>query len=158
MSIYESGQMYLETIYILSQKKSHVRAIDVGEQMGYSKPSVSRALSILKRDDYVSVDDTGGISLTAKGMEVAKTMYTRHTVLSQLLMRLGVDEKTATEDACKIEHVILLAKNLLRQYKNTGCKFLITLGQNFIHVISSITQKQFFLFGMSHRTIFFSLY
>ena len=104
MSIYESGQMYLETIYILSQKKSHVRAIDVGEQMGYSKPSVSRALSILKRDDYVSVDDTGGISLTAKGMEVA--MYTRHTVLSQLLMRLGVDEKTATEDACKIEHVI----------------------------------------------------
>ena len=98
MSIYESGQMYLETIYILSQKKSHVRAIDVGEQMGYSKPSVSRALSILKRDDYVSVD--------AKGMEVAKTMYTRHTVLSQLLMRLGVDEKTATEDACKIEHVI----------------------------------------------------
>ena len=151
MSIYESGQMYLETIYILSQKKSHVRAIDVGEQMGYSKPSVSRALSILKRDDYVSVDDTGGISLTAKGMEVAKTMYTRHTVLSQLLMRLGVDEKTATEDACK-------AKNLLRQYKNTGCKFLITLGQNFIHVISSITQKQFSLFGMSHRTIFFSLY
>lgn len=156
MSIYESGQMYLETIYILSQKKSHVRAIDVGEQMGYSKPSVSRALSILKRDDYVSVDDTGGISLTAKGMEVAKTMYTRHTVLSQLLMRLGVDEKTATEDACKIEHVIDI--NLLRQYKNTGCKFLITLGQNFIHVISSITQKQFFLFGMSHRTIFFSLY
>ena len=106
MSIYESGQMYLETIYILSQKKSHVRAIDVGEQMGYSKPSVSRALSILKRDDYVSVDDTGGISLTAKGMEVAKTMYTRHTVLSQLLMRLGVDVKSATEDACKIEHVI----------------------------------------------------
>lgn len=157
MSIYESGQMYLETIYILSQKKSHVRAIDVGEQMGYSKPSVSRALSILKRDDYVSVDDTGGISLTAKGMEVAKTMYTRHTVLSQLLMRLGVDEKTATEDACKIEHVIS-RKILCMQYKNTGCKFLTTLGQNFIHVISSITQKQFFLFGMSHRTIFFSLY
>lgn len=156
MSIYESGQMYLETIYILSQKKSHVRAIDVGEQMGYSKPSVSRALSILKRDDYVSVDDTGGISLTAKGMEVAKTMYTRHTVLSQLLMRLGVDEKTATEDACKIEHVI--SEKSFAAIENTGCKFLITLGQNFIHVISSITQKQFFLFGMSHRTIFFSLY
>lgn len=156
MSIYESGQMYLETIYILSQKKSHVRAIDVGEQMGYSKPSVSRALSILKRDDYVSVDDTGGISLTAKGMEVAKTMYTRHTVLSQLLMRLGVDEKTATEDACKIEHVI--SEKSFAAIQNTGCKFLITLGQNFIHVISSITQKQFFLFGMSHRTIFFSLY
>ena len=156
MSIYESGQMYLETIYILSQKKSHVRAIDVGEQMGYSKPSVSRALSILKRDDYVSVDDTGGISLTAKGMEVAKTMYTRHTVLSQLLMRLGVDERPLQKMPVKLN--MLLAKNLLRQYKNTGCKFLITLGQNFIHVISSITQKQFFLFGMSHRTIFFSLY
>lgn len=133
-----------------------MRAIDVGEQMGYSKPSVSRALSILKRDDYVSVDDTGGISLTAKGMEVAKTMYTRHTVLSQLLMRLGVDEKTATEDACKIEHVI--SEKSFAAIQNTGCKFLITLGQNFIHVISSITQKQFFLFGMSHRTIFFSLY
>lgn len=106
MSIYESGpDVSGDDLYTLSEK-SHVRAIDVGEQMGYSKPSVSRALSILKRDDYVSVDDTGGISLTAKGMEVAKTMYTRHTVLSQLLMRLGVDEKTATEDACKIEHVI----------------------------------------------------
>lgn len=106
MSIYESGEMYLETIYILSQLKSHVRAIDVGEQMGYSKPSVSRALSILKKDNYVLVDDTGGITLTEKGMEVAKTMYTRHTVLSQILMKLGVDEKTATEDACRIEHVI----------------------------------------------------
>ena len=73
--------IWRRSIYSL-RKKSHVRAIDVGEQMGYSKPSVSRALSILKRDDYVSVDDTGGISLTAKGMEVAKTMYTRHTVLS----------------------------------------------------------------------------
>ena len=106
MHLQESGEMYLESILRLSKEKTLVRAIDVGEYMGYSKPSVSRALSILKRDDYVSVDDTGGISLTAKGMEVAKTMYTRHTVLSQLLMRLGVDEKTATEDACKIEHVI----------------------------------------------------
>ena len=106
MHLQEAGEMYLESILRLSKEKALVRAIDVGEYMGYSKPSVSRALSILKRDDYVSVDDTGGISLTAKGMEVAKTMYTRHTVLSQLLMRLGVDEKTATEDACKIEHVI----------------------------------------------------
>lgn len=106
MSIYESGQMYLETIYILSQNKNFVRAIDVGEQMGYSKPSVSRALSILKKDNYVSVDEHGAISLTERGMEVAKTMYTRHTVLSQILMKLGVDEKTATEDACRIEHVI----------------------------------------------------
>ena len=106
MSIYESGQMYLETIYILSQNKSYVRAIDVGEHLGYSKPSVSRAMSILKKDGYVLVDTDGAITLTESGMEVAQTMYTRHIVLSEMLMRLGVDEKTATEDACRIEHVI----------------------------------------------------
>lgn len=106
MSIYESGQMYLETIYILSQNKSYVRAIDVGEHLGYSKPSVSRAMSILKKNGYVLVDADGAITLTESGMEIAQTMYTRHTVLSEMLMRLGVDEKTATEDACRIEHVI----------------------------------------------------
>ena len=106
MSIHESGQMYLETIYILSQNKSYVRAIDVGEHLGYSKPSVSRAMSILKKDGYVLVDTDGAITLTESGMEIAQTMYTRHTVLSEMLMRLGVDEKTATEDACRIEHVI----------------------------------------------------
>lgn len=106
MPIHESGQMYLETIYILSQKSTYVRAIDVGEQLGFSKPSVSRALSILKRDGHVSVDDSGAITLTESGLAIAKTMYTRHTILSQMLMKLGVDEKTATEDACRIEHVI----------------------------------------------------
>ena len=106
MSIHESGQMYLETIYILSQNKSYVRAIDVGEHLGYSKPSVSRAMSILKKNGYVLVDADGAITLTESGMEIARTMYTRHTVLSEVLMRLGVDEKTATEDACRIEHVI----------------------------------------------------
>ena len=106
MSIHESGQMYLETIYILSRTKSYVRAIDVGEHLGYSKPSVSRAMSILKKDGYVLVDSDGAITLTESGMEIARTMYTRHTVLSEMLMRLGVDEKTATEDACRIEHVI----------------------------------------------------
>ena len=106
MPIHESGQMYLETIYILSQKSTYVRAIDVGEQLGFSKPSVSRALSILKRDGHVSVDDSGAITLTASGLAIAQTMYTRHTILSQMLMKLGVDEKTATEDACRIEHVI----------------------------------------------------
>ncbi len=106
MSIHESGQMYLETIYILSQNKSYVRAIDVGEHLGYSKPSVSRAMSILKKNGYVLVDTDGAITLTESGMEVAQTMYTRHIVLSEMLMRLGVDEKTATEDACRIEHVI----------------------------------------------------
>ena len=106
MAIHESGQMYLETIYILSQNKSYVRAIDVGEHLGYSKPSVSRAMSILKKNGYVLVDADGAITLTESGMEIARTMYTRHTVLSEMLMRLGVDEKTATEDACRIEHVI----------------------------------------------------
>ena len=106
MSIHESGQMYLETIYILSQNKSYVRAIDVGEHLGYSKPSVSRAMSILKKNGYVLVDADGAITLTESGMEIARTMYTRHTVLSEMLMRLGVYEKTATEDACRIEHVI----------------------------------------------------
>ena len=106
MPIHESGQMYLETIYILSQKSTYVRAIDVSEQLGFSKPSVSRALSILKRDGHVSVDDSGAITLTESGLAIAQTMYTRHTILSQMLMKLGVDEKTATEDACRIEHVI----------------------------------------------------
>lgn len=106
MAIHESGQMYLETIYILSQKHSYVRAIDVGEQMGFSKPSVSRAMSILKKDGYVQVDEDGAITLTDSGRNIALTMYTRHTVLSKMLMELGVDEQTATEDACRIEHVI----------------------------------------------------
>ena len=106
MSIYESGQMYLETIYILSLSKSYIRAIDVGEHLGYSKPSVSRAMSILKKNGYVTVDTDGAISLTESGMEIAKTMYMRHTVLTKMLVQLGVDEETATEDACRMEHVI----------------------------------------------------
>lgn len=105
-AIHESGQMYLETIYILSQNSTFVRAIDVGEQLGFTKPSVSRAMSILKKDGYVNVDADGAITLTETGLAIAKTMYTRHTVLSQMRMELGVDEETATEDACRIEHVI----------------------------------------------------
>ena len=106
MAVSEAIENYLETIYILSQNKSYVRAIDVGGHLGYSKPSVSRAMSILKKNGYVLVDADGAITLTESGMEIARTMYTRHTVLSEMLMRLGVDEKTATEDACRIEHVI----------------------------------------------------
>lgn len=106
MSLYESGQMYLETIYVLSQSQNHVRAIDVSEHMGYSKPSVSRAVSTLKKAGYLIVNEEGGLQLTDKGLEVAQTMYERHTVLTKLLMLLGVDEETATEDACRMEHVI----------------------------------------------------
>ncbi len=106
MQLRESGEMYLETIHILSQKNAFVRAIDVGEYMGYSKPSVSRALGILKQQGYITVDIDGYISLTDAGREIAATIYERHTILSDLLMRLGVDEETAVADACRIEHVI----------------------------------------------------
>ena len=98
--------MYLETIYILSQKSSSVRAIDVGEYMGFSKPSVSRAMGLLKQGGYVTADSDGFLSLTESGLKVASKIYKRHTVLRDLLIRLGVDEKTAATDACRIEHVI----------------------------------------------------
>ena len=106
MVLLESGQMYLETIYVLSQKSSYVRAIDLAEHMGYSKPSVSRALSRLKADDYVTADESGYLSLTEKGLNIAQIIYERHTVLTEWLTRLGVDEKIAAQDACRIEHVI----------------------------------------------------
>ncbi len=106
MSLHESGQMYLETIFVLSKESKYVRAIDVGEHLGYSKPSVSRAMSILKKDGYVVVDSDGYLSLTESGRQVAESMYCRHTVISRLLVRLGVDEEIAAEDACRIEHVI----------------------------------------------------
>lgn len=106
MHIHESGQMYLETIYVLSKKKSSVRAIDVGEHMGYSKPSVSRAMGILKKEGLIEVDDGGHITLTDKGESIAKSMYERHTILSKLLRSVGVSEETAAEDACRIEHCI----------------------------------------------------
>ena len=106
MRIHESGQMYLETIYVLSKAKSSVRAIDVGEHMGYSKPSVSRAMGILKKEGLIEVDDGGHITLTDKGKNIAQSMYERHTILSKLLLSVGVSEETATEDACLIEHCI----------------------------------------------------
>ncbi len=106
MHIQESGQMYLETIYVLSAKKSIVRAIDVGEHMGYSKPSVSRAMGILKKEELISIDKNGHITLTEKGLGIAKSMYERHTIISGLLLSLGVPEDIATEDACRMEHCI----------------------------------------------------
>ncbi len=106
MALYESGQMYLETIYVLSQRLTRVRAIDVGEELGFSKPSVSRALGILKRGGYVESDETGSLSLTDAGLEVAQMIYARHEVLTKLLVKLGVDAETASEDACRMEHVI----------------------------------------------------
>ena len=106
MNLHESGQMYLECIYVLTEKSTHVRSVDVCEYMGYSKPSVSRAVGLLKNGGFISVDEDGYLTLTEAGREVAEQMYERHRILSGLLMKLGVDEKTATEDACKVEHVI----------------------------------------------------
>jgi Mn-dependent DtxR family transcriptional regulator len=106
MALHESGQMYLEAIYVLSQKSTKIRAIDVGAYLGYTKPSVSRAIGILKKGEYIAVDADGYITLSPAGKQLAEQLYERHTVLSNMLMILGVDEKTATEDACRIEHVI----------------------------------------------------
>jgi Mn-dependent DtxR family transcriptional regulator len=106
MLLQESGEMYLETILILSQKMAHVRAINIGEEMGYSKPSVSRALKILKLNSYIEVDASGFITLTRTGREVAEKIYERHQVLSEILIRIGVDPQIAIEDACRMEHVI----------------------------------------------------
>ena len=104
MAMLESGEMYLETIYVLSQKSETVRGIDVADEMGFSKPSVSRAMGILKRDGLIFIDDAGGIRLTEAGEEKAKHIYERHTVLTKLFIALGVEEETATNDACRIEH------------------------------------------------------
>ncbi|MGN1095298.1 MAG: metal-dependent transcriptional regulator [Eubacteriales bacterium] len=106
MNLQESGEMHLETILILHQKQGSVRAIDVGEHMGYSKPSVSRAVGILKKGGFITVDTSGNIELTESGLEIAKKIYERHTLLTRFLVHIGVDEKTAAEDACRIEHVI----------------------------------------------------
>lgn len=106
MELHESGQMYLETILVLSKKLSYVRSLDVAEHMGFSKPSVSRAVGLLKNDKYITVSDEGHLTLTKKGAAIAEKIYDRHTCLTEVLMSLGVDEKTAAEDACKIEHDI----------------------------------------------------
>jgi Mn-dependent DtxR family transcriptional regulator len=98
--------MYLEAIYVLSQKCEKIRSIDICAYLGYTKPSVSRAVGILKKDGFISVDPDGYITLNASGKRLAEEMYDRHTTLTKMLMALGVDEETASEDACRIEHVI----------------------------------------------------
>ena len=113
--------MYLETVYVLSQKMPVVRSVDIAEYMGYSKPSVSRAVGLLKKRALIETDKSGKISLTTEGKKLGKSIYERHTVLSQMFMMLGVDEKTATEDACRVEHYISektfkAVKKHLKQY------------------------------------------
>jgi len=106
MSLHESAEMYLETIYSLSKANATVRSIDVAEALGYSRPSVSRAVGLLKNDGYLTMDKDGFLALTEKGTEAAEKIYERHTILTAALMALGVDKETAAEDACKIEHDI----------------------------------------------------
>ena len=106
MPIQESGEMYLECIYVLSQRSDSVRSIDISEHMGYSKPSVSRAVGILRKNGYITVDSSGYITLTDSGRERAEKIFERHTILSDFLMMLGVDADTASEDACKMEHIV----------------------------------------------------
>ena len=106
MNLQESGEMYLESILVLSESNPHVRSIDVCEYMGFSKPSVSRAINLLKNGGYVNMDKDGYLTLTEVGFEVARKIYDRHNLLTEFLISLGVDEETASADACKIEHHI----------------------------------------------------
>ena len=106
MALQESGEMYLETILRLTEKNGHVRSIDVSESMGYSKPSVSRAVGILKKDGFLTMEADGSLVLTESGREVAMKIYERHRVISGFLKKIGVSDETASADACKIEHVI----------------------------------------------------
>ena len=121
MALQESGEMYLETILVLSQKNQFVRSIDVCEYMGYSKPSVSRAVGLLKKDGFITVEKDGHIFLTEKGRTVAEKILSRHTILTEMLVRLGVSRETASNDACRIEHVVSdetfdAIKNHLQKY------------------------------------------
>ena len=106
MHIQESGEMYLETIYVLTKQKPSVRAIDVSEHMGFSKPSVSRAVGLLRDAGLLEVEQNGSLLLTEAGLDLAKKIYERHTLITRFLVSLGVDESTASEDACRIEHAI----------------------------------------------------
>ena len=106
MSVHESGEMYLEAILVLSKRNGHVRSIDVSEYLGYSKPSVSRAMGILRTGGYVTVDKDGAITLTDSGLAIAEKIYERHTVLTHMLVQLGVSQETAAADACRLEHAI----------------------------------------------------
>ena len=106
MKIQESAENYLEAIHVLMQKNGQVRSIDVAHYTGFSKPSISRAVGLLRDNGYVSIDQNGLLSLTEAGLKIAETIYERHTVLTDLLTKLGVSPETAAEDACRIEHVI----------------------------------------------------
>jgi len=106
VSVHESGEMYLEAIYVLHERTGFVRSVDVSEYLGYSKPSVSRAMGILRTGEYITMENDGAICLTEKGKNMARKIYERHTLLTKLLVHIGVTEETAAADACKLEHAI----------------------------------------------------
>lgn len=122
MKMQESGEMYLESIYVLSQKGGYVRSIDISEYMGYSKPSVSRAVNLLKTGGYIVMDEENFITLTESGLEIAEKIYNRHNILSEMLVMMGVNPEVAAEDACRMEHAICdetyeAIKNFVEQNK-----------------------------------------
>ena len=106
MDLHESGEMYLETILVLSNKNQYVRSIDIANTMNFSKPSVSRAIKLLKESQLIIVDQKGYIDFTAEGRKIAENVYNRHTTLTQFLINLGVGEKQAEDDACRLEHIV----------------------------------------------------
>lgn len=123
MKIHESAENYLETIFMLGQKQAFVRSVDIANKLGFSKPSVSVAMKNLRSSGHIFVDDSGHISLTDTGLQIAETMFERHTLISNWLVRLGVSPEIATEDACRIEHVLSAEsfeaiKNFLKQTQN----------------------------------------
>ena len=122
MKIRESAEDYLETIYMLRQSMGMVRSIDIANDMNFSKPSVSIALKKLRESGYVQIDGGGFITLTESGTEIAERVFERHILLSQVLIALGVDEKTAREDACRLEHDLSVESfEKIKQYcKNAG--------------------------------------
>ena len=127
MRIQESGEMYLESIYVLLKKNGNVRSVDIAEYMGYSKPSISRAMGLLKDGDFIKIARDGSITLTRAGIAVAEKIYERHTLLSNLLIRLGVSAETASDDACRLEHAISdesfeAIKNFVKNYEKTSAE------------------------------------
>ena len=127
MHLLESGEMYLETIHVLSKKNTVVRSVDVSEYMGFSKPSVSRAIGLLREGGYVQMARDGALTLTDEGLEVANKIYERHRVLTALLMALGVDAETAADDACKMEHHL----------SDTSCEALKQHAEQFVSVLKN---------------------
>jgi len=122
MALQESGEMYLETILILSRQKGAVRSVDISEYMGYSKPSVSRAVGLLKSGNYITIQDDGYIYLTPEGRQIAEDILNRHTLLTEMLVKIGVSRETASADACKMEHI--LSEETFEAIKNSRKKFI----------------------------------